>query len=251
MHRLITPSRLTVLLGFTLATAMPAASALAQRKSEPLPAPQAAEPQPPAPDLKQKPPGKDQPAPDGKSAGGDTTPQRDPAKPRFKAPQTADEKAKVLGDLYAHLATAEDEEAAKRVAGQIERLWLFSGSATVDLLMERARKAIGESKHDLAQQLLNAVVSIAPDYAEGFNRRAFLKFTRNDREGAVGDLRRVLALEPNHFKALEGLAQIWRDTGNKKGAYRVIKQLLEVNPFAPNAKQLHDELQRDVDGQGI
>jgi tetratricopeptide (TPR) repeat protein len=171
--------------------------------------------------------------------------------PLDKMPQTADEKAKVLNDLYAHLATANDEQSAKSIADTIERLWLQSGSETINLLMERSGAALAAKNADLALRLLDYVVELAPDYAEGFNRRAYVYFSQNNLESAVGDLRRTLALEPNHFKALDGLGQIWREHGNKKGALRVVKQLLEIYPNWPGAKQAAEELTREVEGQGI
>jgi tetratricopeptide (TPR) repeat protein len=177
--------------------------------------------------------------------------KRAEGKPLDKMPQTADEKAKVLNDLYAHLATANDEQSAKSISETIERLWLQSGSETINLLMERSGTALAAKNPDLALRLLNYVVELAPDYAEGFNRRAYVHFSQNNLESAVGDLRRTLALEPNHFKALDGLGQIWREHGNKKGALRVIKQLLEIHPNWPGAKQAAEELTRDVEGQGI
>lgn len=189
------------------------------------------------------PPAEKQPAPERPAAA--------PKSPIDRVPKTAEEKTGLLADLYAHLATAEDEAQAKKIVERIERLWLVSGSDTVNLLMERAGKAITEKKFEKAEKLLDGVVALAPDYAEAFNRRAYLNFTQNKLESAVGDLRRVLALEPNHFKALEGLAQIWRDTGNKPGALRVMRQLLDVNPFAAGAKTVVDELKREVEGQGI
>jgi tetratricopeptide (TPR) repeat protein len=190
------------------------------------------------------------PAPDAQpvspSAAADPT-----AKLFGKLPQTAAEKTRQLGDLYALLATAEDEEHAKKISGRIERLWTLYGSDTVSLLLERANKAMGEKHPRLAEKLLDHAVAMAPDYAEAFNRRAFFHFTENNFEAAVGDLRRVLALDPNHYKALEGLAQIWKETGNKRGAYQVMKQLIEIHPFAPGAKTVYEELKREVEGQGI
>ena len=193
--------------------------------------------------------------PDPKLPAAPEAPGAEAAKPATKPvariPQTAQEKAKLLADLYAQLAAAEDEEQAKKFTGAIERLWVQSGSDTVSLLLDRAAHAGKEKKLELAQKLLDATVSLAPDYAEGFNQRAYFHFTLNNFDAAVGDLRRVLALDPNHYKALEGLAQIWRETGNKKGAYGVLKRLIEVHPFAAGAKTAHDELKREVDGQGI
>jgi tetratricopeptide (TPR) repeat protein len=168
-----------------------------------------------------------------------------------RIPSTADEKSKLLGDLYAHLAAADSAEAAKKVQATIERLWTHSGSDTVSLLMQRASKALGAKDHDTAIKFLDYVVLLAPDYAEGFNRRAYIHFARNDLASAVGDLRRTLALEPNHFRALDGLAQIWRQTGNAKGALNVVKQLLEVHPYWEGAERMADDLAREVEGQGI
>jgi tetratricopeptide (TPR) repeat protein len=168
-----------------------------------------------------------------------------------RLPTSADEKSKILADLYAHLATADSADSAKKVQATIERLWGYSGRDTVNLLMQRSSKALGAKDYDQALKFLDYVVQIAPDYAEGFNRRAFVHFSRNDMASAVGDLRRALALEPNHFRALDGLAQIWRQTGNAKGALSVVKQLLEVHPYWEGAARMAEELAREVEGQGI
>ena len=174
-----------------------------------------------------------------------------PGRSPDRLPTTADEKSKLLADLYAHLAAADSAETAKKVQSTIERLWGHSGSDTVALLMQRSAKALGAKDNDLALKFMDYVVLLAPDFAEGFNRRAFIHFSRNDMPSAVGDLRRALALEPNHFKALDGLAQIWRQMGNAKGALSVVKQLLEVHPYWEGAAKLAEELAREVDGQGI
>jgi tetratricopeptide (TPR) repeat protein len=168
-----------------------------------------------------------------------------------KLPQTAEEKRRQLNDLYAQLAAAENEEQAKQLSTRIERIWRLSGSDTVNLLISRAIKVASEKRTDLANKLLDSAVELAPDYTEGFSQRAFFHYSQSNMLAAVGDLRRVLALDPNHYKAMEGLVQVWRDTGNKKGAYEVLKQLLDVNPFAAGAKQAYDELKREVEGRGI
>ena len=144
-----------------------------------------------------------------------------------------------------------DAAAAAKTAAKIERLWRLSGSDTVNLLISRAAKVAGEKRNDLAEKLLDRAVALAPDYTEGFSQRAFYFYSQNNLTAALGDLRRVLALDPNHFKAMEGLVQIWRDTGNKKAAFEVLKHLLDVHPFAAGAQQAYDELKVEVEGRGI
>jgi tetratricopeptide (TPR) repeat protein len=170
---------------------------------------------------------------------------------RAALPKTPAEREKTLSDLYAILAAADDEDSAKAIAEAIERVWLHSGSPTVDVLMERAMKAVADKKLDLAMKLLDHVVVLAPDFTEAWNRRAYVYFVKNDVDHALGDLRRALALDPNHFKALDGLAQILREIGQKKPALKAFRQLLEVHPYWSGAKQAVEELERDVDGQGI
>ena len=217
-----------------------------QSKSPEAAAPDAYPTKPRAPHSATPPPGKSLPGPQSKLKG---RPDRAPL--ALGVPKTPAEREKALSELYAQLAAAEDEAAAQKFAGQIERLWLDARSDTVALLMERGLNAAHAKNFDLSLKLLDAVVELQPDYAEGWNRRAYVHFLNNDVQHALGDLRRVLALDPNHFKALDGLVQVLRDIGEKKAALAAMRTLLEVHPYWKGAKQAIDELARDVEGRGI
>ncbi|MGQ0672308.1 MAG: tetratricopeptide repeat protein [Hyphomicrobium sp.] len=167
------------------------------------------------------------------------------------APDTAEIRAELLKDLYVHLGQTKDADTAAAIAGQIERMWFVSGSDTVDLLMQRAIRALTDKQLDLALKLLTAVVELQPDYAEGWNRRAFVYYLMNDTERSLGDLRRALALDDKHYKALEGLANVMRESGKKKAALEALRRLTEIHPFLPGIKDAITELTREVEGQGI
>lgn len=166
-------------------------------------------------------------------------------------PQGGGERAKLLDELYANLATAEDETVAGRIAAAIEHVWMASGSDTVNLLMERARRASGEKKPELAIRLMDRAAQLAPDFPEVFNTRGAIHFSQNNLGSAVGDLRRVLALEPNHYKALETLAQIFKEMGSKKAAVEMYRKLYQIHPLMAGAKSALDELEREVNGQEL
>jgi predicted Zn-dependent protease len=172
------------------------------------------------------------------------------ARPAPTLPKTPSERHRALSDLYALLATAEDEHSAKDVADRIERIWLHSGSPTVDLLFRRAMQAVSEKNYDRALKFIDHVVEQAPDFTEGWNRRAFVHFQRNQVTLALGDLRRALALDPNHFKALDGLAQVLRDIGEDRAALQVLRRLHDVHPYWTGAERAIEELSREVEGQG-
>ena len=202
----------------------------------------------PAPDTQGAPPdGKSSPVVPPDAAGKPVKP------PQFGRiiPDAPLERAKLLDDLYAHLATAPDEAASKPFVEAIERLWLSPGSDTITALIERAVQASGQQRNDLALQLLTAVVELAPDYAEGWNRRAYIFYMEGDYERALGDLRRVLALDANHYKALDGVGQIMRQLDRKPQALKAYEKLLSVHPFWSNVQSTVDELRREVDGRAL
>lgn len=203
--------------------------------------------------LPSRPPGTDKKAPgEERRADGEATDAKKAARPPLsRVPETQEEKDRLLQDLYAHLATAEDDAAATPVAQAIERVWGISGSDTVNLLLERAVKAHSGKNDTLAYKLFDHLIALAPDHTEVWARRAFVYYQNNDMRRAVGDLRRVLALDPSHYKALDGLVTIWREIGFKQGALIAVRHLLDVYPFSSGAKQAEVELEREVEGQGL
>jgi tetratricopeptide (TPR) repeat protein len=183
---------------------------------------------------------------------GEERAQQPPAGPAAKQQRiTRQSKAAFLTTLYGQLKQAPNEEAAELVAKAIERVWRQSGSDTADLLMERAGIAIQAKNFDLALGILSSLVEIAPEYAEGWNQLATVYFLQEDYERAMRGLRHVLALEPQHYKAIEGLSLILREIGDKKGALRATRRALTVYPRLKSAQQAQEELMRDVEGQGI
>lgn len=164
-------------------------------------------------------------------------------------PESRSERQKLLDNLYAYLATAGSKQEAEPIAATIERLWLLKGTDTSFYLMERARQAISEQNLAKAIRFLDQVVELAPDYAEGWLRRAYVHMLDNDRERAIGDLRRALALEPQHFQALKATAMIFLDNGQHAAALKALEKLLEVHPNEDDAVKLIEDLKQKVDGQ--
>ena len=166
-------------------------------------------------------------------------------------PKTPAEREKMLSDLYAHLATSDDEEAAKAVAEAIERVWLNSGSDTIDLLMERSMKAMRDKKNDLALKLLDHVVALAPDFTEGWNRRAYVHYMKKRGRAGAG---RPAPHAGARSQPLQGARRPCPDPARdrpEEPALKAFKQLLDMHPYWSGAQDAVDELEREVEGQGI
>ncbi|MEM7620960.1 MAG: tetratricopeptide repeat protein [Pseudomonadota bacterium] len=158
-------------------------------------------------------------------------------------------KTYILDKLYSNLKSAKSSKSAGTIAGAIEELWLKSGSDTVDLLMHRAGIALSQNNQTLALELLDTVVVLKPNYTEGWSRRAKIYFAEKAYSKALLDLRRVLALDPQNFRAVHGLAMTLQETGKKKQALNVYRKLLKIHPFMPSAQNAVEELVREVEGQ--
>lgn len=170
-------------------------------------------------------------------------------KPPPKDPEVS--RKEVLADLFERLHEAPDEDSAELVAGAIEKIWAQSGSDTVDLLMHRATELVEKEQLDLALDILDSVVEMAPDYAEGWNQRATVFFLKHEYDRSLDNLRYVLALEPRHFKAINGLGLIMQEFGDKEAALRAFRKVLELYPQLPDTQRLEQELAREVEGQDI
>jgi tetratricopeptide (TPR) repeat protein len=173
------------------------------------------------------------------------------APPRGREAVKPETKDDALKRLYGELATAPDATAADKVVRQIEVVWAQSASPTATLLLNRALKAAGEKNYDLSLQFLDTVTELFPDWPEGFNRRAYLYVVKLEYGRALGDLRRVLALDPGNFRALEGLVQVLRTMGQDKAALDVVRTLVKAHPHSPGAQDMLKELEEAVDGRGI
>jgi tetratricopeptide (TPR) repeat protein len=121
-----------------------------------------------------------------------------------------------------------------------------SGSDTVDLLMGWAMKAMNEKDFPLALDLLDQVVTMQPDFAEGWNKRATIEYMQDDYGKALADIAHALALEPRHFGAMSGMGMILREIEENEEALAVLRRALEIHPQLENIDTLVKELERKV-----
>jgi tetratricopeptide (TPR) repeat protein len=163
----------------------------------------------------------------------------------------ADKAENRLDKLFADLKRERNEKAAERIAGQIWEEWFKSGSASIDLMMMWAQHAIEQQKYDVALDFLDEVIVLSPTYAEGWNRRATLHFMMSNYSKSMSDIDHTLSLEPRHFGALSGMAQILKSSGKKEMALKAYQQVLEIYPMMRSAQNEVATLSEELAGEGI
>ncbi|WP_373875394.1 tetratricopeptide repeat protein [Methylobacterium trifolii] len=156
-----------------------------------------------------------------------------------------------LDDLYARLRESDDDAEAKGIARLIERRLDRSGSATADLLTDRARQAMTAQDFPLAAELMDRVTAIEPGWSEGWNRRATVFWLLSDKDVAVGDLQRALVLEPRHFEAWAALGRIYQSLDDKTRALNAFRRAAALYPRMDKVKEAVDRLTPEVDGRDL
>jgi len=169
--------------------------------------------------------------------------QAAPAKP---APRPSS-----LDDLFERLAKAESEREAEGISSLIERRFARSGSDTADLLLSRAAEAFGSKDLALSVELLDRVVTLQPNWAEAWYKRATVFYQLDDPVAAMADLHRVLKLEPRHFNAWTGLGHIFMGSDDKARALEAYRRALKINPQLSAVQTIVTRLAPDVDGQSL
>ncbi len=163
----------------------------------------------------------------------------------------ADQTDPRLDPLFAQLHDVDSPRQARLIEKLIWGVWLESESPTLELLMGRVVHAMGQRKLASALEILHSVVTIAPDYAEGWNKRATVYFLLGRYEESIADVEHTLSLEPRHFGALSGLGLIYSRLDDNASALDAFERALKVNPHLEQARAEVKRLRRKVKGENI
>lgn len=155
-----------------------------------------------------------------------------------------------LADLFDALQSAEGETASA-IELKIIQEWSKSGSASMDLLLERGRGAMDDENWTLAIEHLSALVDHSPGFAEGWNARATAYFQAGRLGQSLADIERTLALNPRHFGALSGLGIIMEQLGEEEAALRAWREVQTLSPGRPELDETIERLERQSGGQTL
>jgi tetratricopeptide (TPR) repeat protein len=153
-----------------------------------------------------------------------------------------------LDDMFTALRRQHDPDQAAGIVNQIKAEWMNSGSATVDLLMQWAAKAIAEKRNAAAYDFLDQVIALKPDYVEGWNQRATLNYALGDYNKSMADIEQVLRIEPRHLGALAGMAAIFSENGKDAQTLEIWQRFLTIYPASRAAQDQVEKLTEKLAG---
>ena len=166
----------------------------------------------------------------------------------FLGPAHAEESR--LDALFEALAQL-DEPGWEQIEDAIWAEWSETGSASLDLLLQRGREAMSDGNSTAALEHFTALIENAPDFAEGYNARATAYFEAGLYGPSLADIARVLSLEPRHFGALAGLGVILEEIGESSRALEAYRAARAIHPHRTDLREAVDRLEAELQGTEI
>jgi tetratricopeptide (TPR) repeat protein len=163
----------------------------------------------------------------------------------------ADQKDPRLDKLFQQLKTAANTEASQPIEEQIWEIWIESGDQNVDALMAIGVAALNDSDYAQAYRAFSRIVDLAPNFAEGWNKRATVLYLMGRYDESMKDIAKTLALEPRHFGALSGLGLCNAQLQKEKEALDAFEKALAINPNMPGIKLDADEMKKQLGDKSI
>jgi tetratricopeptide (TPR) repeat protein len=130
----------------------------------------------------------------------------------------------------------DDVAEAARAANTLWQLWHQSGDARLDSLLREGIEAMERRDLPAADATFTRLIDEAPAFAEGWNKRATVRYMAGDYAASIADCRETLARNPNHFGALSGQGLCHVELGQFNEAADVFRRTLVVHPHLGSAR---------------
>jgi len=144
--------------------------------------------------------------------------------------------------LFERLRNAATERQGRIAEDEVWRMWMDEApSLDIGRDIKAAMDARSAYDFNKALGILDRVVETAPDYAEGWNQRAFIRFLKDDLDGALEDIDQALKLEPRHFAALAGKAIVLMRQGRADLGQEALRQAVAIHPWLRERSMLVPE----------
>ena|SRR6202158_845671 len=130
----------------------------------------------------------------------------------------------------------DDVAEAARAAGLLWQMWHRSGDARLDALLQEGIEAMQRDDLPAADAIFTRMIDEAPAFAEGWNKRATVRYMADDYVASIADCRETLARNPNHFGALSGQGLCHIALGQFQEAAELFRRTLAVHPHLGSAR---------------
>jgi len=130
----------------------------------------------------------------------------------------------------------EDPVRAAQAAAELWQMWHQSGRPQLDARLRQGIEEMERQQLAKADAVFSELIALAPEFAEGWNKRATVRYLAHDYTASIADCRETLARNPHHFGALSGQGLCHMELGQYREAAALFRQALVVHPHLNGAR---------------
>jgi tetratricopeptide (TPR) repeat protein len=130
-------------------------------------------------------------------------------------------------------------------------IWHRSGRAEVDARLQDGILEMQRGALPRAIEIFTEVIDMAPDFAEGYNKRATTYYLMQEYEQSLRDCEATIARNPVHFGALSGTGLNYLGLHDLRKALEYFERAVEVNPNMLQVQQYIEAIRKYLRDQSF
>lgn len=142
----------------------------------------------------------------------------------------------------------DDAELAATAEAFLWSVWCRSGNSEADQIFRAGVDEMQKGELARAEELFNQVVQMIPEFAEGWNKRATVRYAMKHFRDSIADCQETLARNPNHFGAAAGQGLCHISVSQFREAAIYFRRALEIHPHLHGVR--HNLALAEAEGGG-
>ena len=135
---------------------------------------------------------------------------------------------------FSDLKKSRNLDEAISIERNIWNLWnLHPNNKFLTNKLELGTELMENGQHMYASKVFSNIIIEDPNWSEAWNKRATVLFLMNEYDLSLIDIEKTINLEPRHFGALSGRAQIYID---QKEYQKALDNLIQTKKIYPLSK---------------
>ena len=157
-----------------------------------------------------------------------------------------------LNQLFEQLKKSNNASLAFEIEMKIWNIW--STHSTHDNLTQSLAKGsslMSRGELEAAYKIFSTITESAPDWAEGWNKRATVLYLMGRYQESLKDIDEVLKRESRHFGALSGQGLVQTELKNYEKAIKSYQAVQKIYPSMRAAKVMIPQLRKLIKEEAI
>ena len=157
-----------------------------------------------------------------------------------------------LNQLFEQLKKSNNVSIAVEIEMKIWNIWsTHPTQKKLTQLLAKGSNLMSEGELEAAYKIFSIIIDFAPDWAEGWNKRATVLYLMGRYHDSLNDIDEVLKRESRHFGALSGQGLVQIKLENYEKAIKSYQAVQKIYPSIRAAKVMISQLKKLIKDEAI